>query len=264
MKRGSLSKGIHLLPSLCSTGSMFCGFFSIVRSINGDHVVAAWALFFAAFFDLLDGRIARMTKTMSEFGKEYDSLVDLASFGLAPALLVYTWSLSNFRPIGWIFSFLFFACAALRLARFNVVPVAEKRKFEGLPTPPAACLLASLVLFSHSIYGGEAVKDTLALILVPLLAVLMVSRISYRSFKDYDVKKTNSFYVLIGASVVIGIIAINPDIVLFLGFLTYALSGPVMEIVLFRRRRQQQKPAKVRTRPRSFSVVNIQKNVQND
>lgn len=237
-RRIPISKSIHLLPSLFTTGSMFCSFFSIIRSINGDYYAAAWAIFVASFFDLVDGRLARMTRTQSDFGKEYDSLVDLASFGLAPAILSYTWTLKQFHPVGWIFSFLFFACAALRLARFNVKTEAvEKRRFQGLPSPPAACLLASFVLFCQSLYGEVPVRSPLALVLVPALALLMVSNIPYRSFKEYDVRMRNSFYVLIGIAMVIGLIAINPDIVIFLGFLIYALSGPVGVLIAGRRRK---------------------------
>lgn len=258
MNKTPLSRGIHLLPSLCTTASMFCSFFSIVRSINGDHTTAAWAIFVASFFDAIDGRIARMTKTQSDFGREYDSLVDLASFGLAPSILVYTWGLSQFRTIGWFLAFLFFACAALRLARFNVKSeVVEKKRFQGLPSPPAACLLASLVLFYQKVFGVVSlahVKSTFALVLVPALALLMVSNIRYRSFKEYDVQKRNSFYVLIGAAVTIGVIAINPDVVLFLGFLTYALSGPVGELFSLRKGASEVR-TRLRSRRRRFSVL---------
>lgn len=252
MKKNRFSRGVLLLPSLCTTGSMFCAFFSIIRSINGDYVTAAWAIFVAGLFDMLDGRVARMTKTQSEFGAQYDSLVDLASFGLAPALLVYTWALSRFPPVGWFLAFIFFACAALRLARFNVqTSVVDKKKFHGLPTPPAACLIASLVLFYQGLYGPVPVKSLVALVLVPLLSFLMVSGVPYRSFKEYDVKKKNSFYVLLGASAVIGVIAIKPEIVLFAGFLTYVLSGPVGMVLL---RRAVKLPAKAKT-SRKLAVV---------
>lgn len=231
MKRVSLSRGVLLFPTLCTTASMFCSFFSIVRSINGDYVVAAWAILVASFFDLIDGRIARMTKSQSEFGKEYDSLVDLASFGMAPAILVYTWSLSQFRSIGWFLSFVFFASVALRLARYNVLSdSAEKRFFSGLPCPPAACVLSSFVLFCEGTGGLGLPRDVTALVLVPCLAVLMVSRIRYRSFKEYDVKRQNSFYVLIGATLFIGVIALKPEVVLFSGFMIYSLWGPLVSL----------------------------------
>jgi CDP-diacylglycerol--serine O-phosphatidyltransferase len=231
---------------------MFLSFFSIVRSINGDHEKAAWAILFASFFDMLDGRVARLTKTQSDFGREYDSLVDLASFGLAPTILVYTWTLSQFRPVGWFLAFVFFACAALRLARFNVrIHVVEKARFQGLPTPAAACLLATLVLFYQQLFGDVPIRSYFAAVLVPILAVLMVSKVRYRSFKDFDVKRSNSFYVLLGTAITLGLIAIQPEIVLFLAFFVYNLSGPVTEVILF----QKSRPAKMRYRSRKLSVI---------
>lgn len=261
MKQMQLSKGINLLPSLFTTGSMFFAFFSIVRSINGDHHTAAWAILFASFCDAIDGRIARLMKTQSDFGKEYDSLVDLSSFGLAPAILLYTWTLESFRPVGWFFSFLFFACVALRLARFNVqaAVVEKKMKFSGLPSPGAACLVATFVLFHEEVLGVESpVKSVAALILAPLLAVLMISKVRYRSFKEYNLQRSNYFYILIGAAIAIGIIALNPNIVLFCGFLVYVLSGPVMELIQLKRSRSaltDRGGEKVKTRARRFAAV---------
>jgi len=253
-----------LVPSLFTTGGLFFAFFSIVRSISGDHHMAAWAILFASCCDAIDGRIARMTKTQSDFGKEYDSLVDLSSFGMAPAILVYTWSLYQYRPMGWFLSFLFFACAALRLARFNVQSAAPKKeekklKFHGLPTPGAACLVATFVLFHEEILGVESpVKSVAMLVLVPLMAVLMVSGVRYRSFKEYNIQRNNYFYILIGAAVVIGIIAINPNIVLFSGFLVYTLSGPVMGLLQLRQPRAAMVPErgeKTKTKGRRFAVI---------
>lgn len=261
MNRSKLSKGVHLLPSLFTTGSLFCSFFSIVRSIHGDHYWAAWAIFVASFFDLVDGRLARMTRTESEFGREYDSLVDLASFGLAPAILVYTWSLQFYRPVGWFIAFLYFACAALRLARFNVrTEIVEKKRFQGLPSPLAACLLGSLVIFYQHLQGVPAegtLKSPVALIVVPIAAILMVSNIPYRSFKEYDLGKKNSFYVLIGAAAIIGLIAVNPDIVLFLGFLLYALSGPVGRLIVMQRKGRAAARPRATTRRRKLAVLDV-------
>lgn len=265
MKKVKLSHGIYLLPSLCTTGSMFAGFFSIVRSINGDHVIAAWAIFVASFFDLIDGRVARMTRTQSDFGKEYDSLVDLASFGLAPAILIYTWNLNHFKPLGWFFSFLFFACVALRLARFNVqVDSVEKKSFQGLPCPPAACLVASLVLLYQSLVPGLVerlpAKNYVALVMVPVLALLMVSNIRYRSFKEYDVQKSNTIYFLVVASALVGLVAIKPEVVLFILLAVYAASGPLTVLFGFKRTRHHQAhahhPHKVKSAARRLSVIN--------
>lgn len=258
-------RGINLLPSLCTTAGLFFAFFSIVRSINGDHYVAAWAILFSCFFDMIDGRIARMTNSQSEFGKEYDSLVDLSSFGMAPAVLAYTWTLNQFRTYGWVVAFLYFACAALRLARFNVQhTVVDKQRFNGLATPPAAALIATFVMFHREVLSpflGEWEKGLVMLAAVPALAVLMVSKIRYRSFKEYDMKRENAFYVLLGAAAFIGIVALNPDVILFLGFLTYALSGPVMGILSLRKLASRRPDAaagggeKAKTKRQRFSTV---------
>jgi CDP-diacylglycerol--serine O-phosphatidyltransferase len=266
MRKVPFKKSINLVPSLFTTGGLFFAFFSIVRSINGDHHTAAWAILFASCCDAIDGRIARMTKTQSDFGKEYDSLVDLSSFGIAPAILMYTWTLQGFRPVGWFLAFLFFACAALRLARFNVQTIADRQekkekklKFSGLPTPGAACLLATFVLFYEAVLGVESpVKSIAALVMVPLLAVLMVSNVRYRSFKEYNIQRNNYFHILIGAAIVIGIIAINPNIVLFGGFLVYALSGPVLWLLNLRRPRAEtvsERGDKAKTKGRRFTVI---------
>lgn len=255
-------RGINLLPSLCTTAGLFFAFFSIVRSINGDHYVAAWAILFSSFFDMIDGRIARATNSQSEFGKEYDSLVDLSSFGMAPAVLAYTWTLKQFPTSGWVVAFLYFACAALRLARFNVQhTVVDKLRFSGLATPPAAALVATFVMFHREVlatFVGEWGKGVIMLAMVPALAVLMVSKIRYRSFKEYDMKKENAFYVLLGAAAFIGIVALNPNIILFLGFLTYALSGPVIAALSLRRPRAETASArgeKSKTRGQRFAAV---------
>lgn len=266
MKKMQLKKSINLVPSLFTTGGLFFAFFSIVRSINGDHHTAAWAILFASLCDAIDGRIARMTKTQSDFGKEYDSLVDLSSFGMAPAILMYTWTLSGFRPVGWFLSFLFFACAALRLARFNVQTAPERQdkkekklKFSGLPTPGAACLLATFVLFHEAVLGTESpVKSIAALVMVPLLAVLMVSSVRYRSFKEYNIQRNNYFYILIGAAIMIGIIAIDPNIVLFGGFMVYALSGPALWLLQLRQPRAErvsERGERTKTKGRRFTVI---------
>ncbi len=255
MKRVRFSKGVQLLPSLCTTVSMFLGFFSIVRSINGLHYAAAWAILAASVFDLIDGRIARMTKTQSDFGREYDSLVDLASFGLAPSILVYTWSLAHFKSVGWFFAFLFFACAGLRLARYNVqIDVVEKRRFKGLPTPAAANLVAAFVLLCHAVLGDGMIKSIGPLLIVPSLALLMVSRVAYRSFKEFDVGRTNPFYILIGSAILVGVIAIDPDVTLFIGFAAYAVSGPVEWVIAAARRNR---PARVPYRVRRLALIDF-------
>lgn len=257
MKRLPLSRGIYLLPSLCTTGNLFFGFYSIIQSIGGDFYKAALALFFAAFFDMLDGRIARLTHSETDFGLEYDSLVDLVSFGLAPGLLIDRWSLLHYGRIGWLAAFLFFACGALRLARYNVqIETVEKKRFEGLPIPAAALTLASFFLFYRGGYGPAAWRDPLALALTLLLAPLMVSRIRYRSFKGLDLKSRNAFYLLVAAVGVILVIASNPEMMLMFAALAYLTSGPLETLIEWQRRKRERMEGSRRT-GRKMTLVEV-------
>ncbi len=237
-RRSGIKKGIYILPSLFTTASLFCGFFSIIRSISGDFVPAAWAIMFAGVFDGLDGRVARLTKSETEFGIEYDSLVDLASFGLAPAILIFTWTLSDFHRFGWAAAFLFFACGALRLARFNVQHTnVEKRFFQGLPIPCAAYMLASFVILASQMNWPE---DSVSYFVLPLtiaLALLMVSNIRYRSFKDIDFSKPQSFLFLVAAAVIIFVVASAPQETMFFASSSYVVMGLVDEILHLRNRK---------------------------
>lgn len=237
-RRSGIKKGIYILPSLFTTASLFCGFFSIIRSITGDYVAAAWAIMFAGVFDGLDGRVARLTKSETEFGIEYDSLVDLASFGLAPAILVFTWTLNDFHRFGWAAAFLFFACGALRLARFNVQHNnVEKRFFQGLPIPCAAYMLASLVILASQMNWPE---DSVSYFVLPLtigLALLMVSNIRYRSFKNIDFSKPQSFLFLVAAAVIIFVVASAPQETMFFASSAYVAMGLVDEILHLRNRK---------------------------
>jgi CDP-diacylglycerol---serine O-phosphatidyltransferase len=236
MRRIPLSRGIALLPSLFTTGNLFCGFYSIIRSISGDYFHAAIAIGVASLFDMLDGRIARITKSESDFGTEYDSLVDLSSFGLAPAILLYTWHLNQFNRIGWLAAFLFFACGALRLARFNVqVASIEKKRFQGLPIPAGALLLGSIPLLYESGYGPEGLQSFLSLGFAVLLGLLMVSKVRYRSFKDLDSQSRHSFFLLVGAVGLIILLALKPEFMPFIVFSIYAISGPIEELLLLRK-----------------------------
>ncbi len=237
MKKMPLSKGIILLPNLITTLSLFCGFYSIIHSLNGDFYYAAWAIYCAGFFDLLDGRIARMTRTQSDFGVEYDSLSDLSSFGLAPSILLYTWTLFNFGRLGWLAAFLYFACTALRLARFNVqINSVEKKSFQGLPTPASAGIVAGLILLYQSLYGTVRIESHLALAIPFVLGPLMVSNIRYRSFKDFDLRNRQSFYLLVLLVASITVVALQPDIMPFFVFGCYVVSGPVEEFIMLLRR----------------------------
>lgn len=231
-------RGIYLLPNLITTGAMFAGFYAIVASIGGDFSSAAIAVFVAALLDGMDGRVARLTNTQSEFGVQYDSLSDLISFGLAPSLVMYTWSLStlkDFGPtwgkVGWAAAFIYAACAALRLARFNTqVGVIDKRYFQGLASPAAAAVCMSFVwsMDKFGVIGAEVCFITPVIAVV--VGLLMVSRFRYYSFKSLPMGDRVPFlWVLIGVLVLVPFF-IDPPRVLFAVFTLYLLSGPVMTL----------------------------------
>lgn len=227
-------RGIYILPSLFTTASLFAGFYAIVQAMNGNFEYAPLAIFIAMILDALDGRIARLTHTESDFGAEYDSLVDMVSFGLAPALIMYEWALSGMGKLGWLAAFIYTAGAGLRLARFNTqVGVADKRFFRGLPSPAAAALLVGLVwvLHANGVPGREI--SIAALVVTVMAGVLMVSNIRYRSFKDVDLRGRVSFMTILSLPLLLVLLFQDPPLVLFLTFLLYALSGPVAFI--FRR-----------------------------
>lgn len=231
MSEPSPSKGIYLLPNLLTTAGIFSGFYAIVASMNGNYEKAAIAIFVAMIFDGLDGRVARMTNTQSEFGAEYDSMADMASFGIAPALVIYNWALSSLGKFGWLAAFVFVVAAALRLARFNTqVGVADKRYFQGLASPAAAAVIASIVWVGseYQINGHD-----FAVILAPITIIsglLMVSNFRYNSFKDVDWKGKVNFVVILLIVLVFVVIAASPAELLCAVFLLYACSGPFTTI----------------------------------
>ncbi len=233
-------RGIYILPSLFTTASLFAGFYAIVQAMNGNFEYAPLAIFIAAILDALDGRIARLTHTESDFGAEYDSLVDMVSFGLAPALIMYEWALSGMGKLGWLAAFIYTAGAGLRLARFNTqVGVADKRFFRGLPSPAAAALVVGLVWVLHA-NGVPGKEISIAALIVTVMAgVLMVSNIRYRSFKDVDLRGRVSFMTILAMPLVFVLLFQNPPQVLFLTFLVYALSGPLGFV--FRRVHREEK-----------------------
>ena len=239
-------RGIYWLPNLFTTVALFAGFYSIVQAMNGRFEQAALAIFVAMVFDGLDGRVARLTRTQSAFGAEYDSLADMVSFGVAPALVVYVWALKDFADaqtvawlgpwlttkLGWIAAFIFCACAALRLARFNTtLDIADKRFFQGLPSPSAACVVAGLVwaLNEYQIHGRDV--KWLAWALTMGAGLTMVSNLKFYSGKDINLRKSVSFSVVVG--ITFGLVALFmvsstlPEM-LFLLFLGYGLSGYVI------------------------------------
>jgi CDP-diacylglycerol--serine O-phosphatidyltransferase len=222
---------IYVLPNLITTMNMFFGFLAIVQAIEHNFMFAAYAIVAAAVFDTLDGRVARMTQSMSKFGAEYDSLCDLVSFGVAPGLLLYLWALQPFGRIGWLASFLFAACGALRLARFNVqAAVVEKGFFQGLPIPMAAGIVASSVLAFDNM-GWDPQRSYTLLFMTMILAFVMVSTFKYRSFKDVDLKRRLPFHYLVIGLVVIYLVAIRPEVMLFVLFFGYAATGAVFGIL---------------------------------
>jgi CDP-diacylglycerol--serine O-phosphatidyltransferase len=234
--REGVKKGIYLLPNLCTTANLFCGFYSVISSLKGEFASAAWMILFAGIFDFLDGRIARLTKANSEFGIEYDSLVDLASFGLAPGVLVYTWALQEFDRIGWLAAFLFFACGALRLARFNVqIDNVEKKYFQGLPIPMAAYVIATMVIFHDYIYEIPPLRSWLALIVTVILALLMVSTLRYYSFKQIDFRGRWSFFILVIIVGIFFLIATEPKVTMLFLALLYVATGIIEEIITRRK-----------------------------
>jgi len=226
-RRESLRKGVYLLPNLFTTGSLFAGFYGIVATMNGRFETAAWFILISSIFDAMDGKVARLTGTTSRFGVEYDSLADLVAFGVAPGLLMYAWALKPFGKLGWLAAFLYVVCGALRLARFNVqVTTVESKRFVGLPIPAAASMVASCVLLFYHLGGSGTIKKVSVLILIYGLAFLMVSNLRYYSFKDPELVKRQPFYFLVGLIIMIMVIVAAPEIMFFLLFFGYALSGP--------------------------------------
>lgn len=235
--RERLGIHIYVLPNLLTTGNMFSGFFSMIYAIRGEYIVSAYAIVAAAVFDMLDGRVARLTKTESPFGAQYDSLSDIVSFGMAPAVLLYLWALEPFGRLGWLASFGYLACAALRLARFNVQASEEKNYFQGLPTPMAAGIVSSAVLCFNDL-AIDAYRSHALLIITFCLALVMVSNFRYRSFKDFDFKKKQPFtYLVIGVLLFI-LIALHPEVMLFVLFLSYATLGAIFGIFFFRHNKE--------------------------
>lgn len=223
-------KGVYLLPNLFTTGALFAGFYAIVAATNGAYEPAAVAIFISMIFDGLDGRVARMTNTQSEFGAQYDSLSDCISFGVAPALVAYSWALSTMGKIGWMVAFIYAACAALRLARFNVqIETADKRYFTGLPSPSAAALVAGMVWLGTSagIDRDSSLVALVAAAITAFAAIMMVSNVRYNSFKELDVKGRVPFFVILVIVLAIAVIFTYPEGVLWTIFLIYALSGPL-------------------------------------
>ena len=228
-KDGLRNKGIYLLPNLFTTGALFFGFYAVVASMNGHFDKAAIAIFVAMILDGLDGRVARLTNTQSEFGAEYDSLADMVSFGVAPALITFSWSLQSLGQAGWIAAFIYVAGAALRLARFNTqIDTADKNYFTGLASPAAAAIVAGTVwVFNDLGVAGTSVSVFMAVI-VGMAGLLMVSNVQYHSFKGIDLKGKVPFVAMLAVVGAFAVVSIDPPLILLAIFLTYGTSGPVM------------------------------------
>ncbi len=228
-------RGIYLLPNLLTTASLFSGFFSIISAINGNFIASGMALFAAQMLDGLDGRVARLTNSQSLFGAQYDSLCDVISFGLAPAIIVFLWGLDSMGQAGWVFSFLYVAAAALRLARFNTYIGSEDIYFKGLPSPVASGMVVYFVwaMSSYGIQGEQvgAILATFTAILTGLVSLLMVVNVPYYSFKEIELKKRVPFFSMLFVVFIFALISIDPPFVLAICAFCYVLSGPVLWVV---------------------------------
>ena len=223
-------RGVYLLPNLFTTAALFGGFYAIVSAFAGFYEAAAIAIFVSMVFDSLDGRVARLTGTTSEFGVQYDSLSDMVSFGVAPAMVMFSWGLSDLGKVGWGGAFIYIAAAALRLARFNTqVDVVDKRYFVGLASPAAAALLASVVWVGHQM-SPEDVPSLLLAVVTVLAGLLMVSNIQYSSFKSVDLKGRVPFAALLAVVLIFGLVSIDPAGMLLMLSSAYACSGVILYV----------------------------------
>jgi len=233
-----LKKGFYLLPNLFTTAALFAGFYAVVAAMKGMFDIAAMAIFIAMVADGLDGRVARLTNTQSAFGAEYDSLSDMISFGIAPALVAYSWGLHTLGKLGWLSAFVYAAATALRLARFNTSTSSnDKRFFYGLPCPAAAAVVASTIWVLQLLSLRNDFLIFIVGVVTILMGVLMLSNVRYHSFKQVDLKGRVPFIAIIILVLVFVGIALDPPVILFLGFVGYAISGPIMMLFLSKPKR---------------------------
>jgi CDP-diacylglycerol--serine O-phosphatidyltransferase len=234
IKNMRIKKGIYLLPNLFTTASLFSGFYSIIASVQEKYYIAAIAILVSLVFDGLDGRIARMTNTTSKFGAEYDSLSDLIAFGVAPALLAYIWVMSSDGKLGWMAGFLFVACGALRLARYNIqIGIIDSKVFNGLPIPAAASVIATTVIFFYFIGSEGKFHNSYITYSVIILALLMVSNIKYYSFKGMNLRSRVPFTFILMVVGILLVIYYKPEIIAFVVMVGYAISGPIWWVAKF-------------------------------
>lgn len=237
-------RGIYLLPNLFTTAALFSGFYAIVQAMNGRFEQSAVAIFIAMVLDGLDGRVARLTHTQSEFGAQYDSLSDMVSFGAAPALVMYEWALKDMDKLGWMAAFVYCAGAALRLARFNVnLDVVDKRYFQGIPSPAAAALLAGLVwVFDDLGIDRDVWLSVIAWVVTMYAGITMVTNVPFYSFKDFNLKKAVPFWVMLALVAGLAVVSLKPSVVLFLAVFAYGVSGYVLWFMGTRVRRAPELP----------------------
>jgi CDP-diacylglycerol--serine O-phosphatidyltransferase len=235
-----MRKGIYILPNTLTLCGMFMGFYSILSSLKGLYVHASWAIIIAMVFDGLDGWVARLTNSTTKFGIELDSLSDLVAFGVAPAVMLYKWALWPFGRIGWSAAFLFLACGALRLARYNVqMGSRESKSFTGMPIPGAATIVATMVIFYHTAWEPMPGKNIYILLLTFILAVLMVSTLRFHGAKEIDFSRRKPFWLLVAIVVAFAIVVMHPAVALFIFAMIYLIIGVIENVILFYRRRKQ-------------------------
>jgi len=237
-------KGVYLLPNILTSMCLFCGFYAIVATMQGNYVLGAWVIILAAVFDALDGRVARMTHTTSRFGLEYDSLSDLVAFGVAPAVLSFGLVLNQFGRVGWLAAFLFCACGAMRLARFNTLSGSLPGAFfQGLPIPVAAGMISTSIIFlNHYHLDDRMFLSIFLMVLIYILAFLMVSTIRFRSFKDFNLHSRRPFSAVFIAILIIVVVAMEPETMLFCIGIIYIGSALFEYLLYLTRRRQQTEP----------------------
>jgi CDP-diacylglycerol--serine O-phosphatidyltransferase len=232
-------KGIYLLPNTLTLCGMFCGFFAILSAINGNFLYAAWAIVLANVFDGLDGWIARLTNTTTRFGIELDSLSDVVAFGVAPSVMMYKWALMPFGRVGWAAAFLFVACGALRLARFNIqTGTPGSKAFKGMPIPGAATVMSSIVIFYHDYWNGLPEKRLFFLIITIVLSLLMVSTIRYHGLKEIDFREKKPFWFLIVFVLILFVLFVHPSTAIFIFAMAYLVWGIIENAHLSIKRRK--------------------------
>ena len=237
-----MRRGIYILPNLLTTGNLLCGFWAIISVFQERFYFAAVAILLAAVFDVFDGKVAKLSGATSKFGMQYDSLADLISFGVAPALLAFSWALRPYGKFGWLAAFLFVACGAIRLARFNVLAsTGETKYFKGLPIPVAAAMIAFTILLYFQLIETDWVKDIVILVMIYILAFLMVSNIRYFSFKELNLAKRKPFSIFIFVVLSLVVIVMEPVVVLFASVLLYVFSGPVSMVLAWRKKKTLRK-----------------------